>query len=556
LRRDQSTSHRPGARPACAALLVACVWSCGGGASNRGGSEDAGGAREGDSGGSVFDSSGGGSSGGGGSTGSSGSGSSASSGSSDASGSTGSSGSGGGDAGALADAGAITADAFYVATNGSDNNPGTLAQPFATLGKAQSAMQASATKKTTYVRAGTYQPAKTGGNCFWGDASGSSISLSSADDGETWSYYPPDGYGTAILDGQSTTGNSGGTTGNGVGCAFGASTVKNVTVVGLQIQNYRYSGFWGYAATATVRANVIHDTRSADWGVGAIILTASPGAVVDHNYIHDVAYHGIAIEDNSTNGDSMGNTTVSNNIVVNACMWPAVTTGGNDEDGGDCGAIYFWSQSASTSTGMNITNNYVRDVNVSSNAGGDFGACCALGIYLDDGVNNVTATGNVITGIVSGCFMIHGGISDVYRGNLCDVGAAGNEAIVIYQSDSLNQTMLGNVFEDNVVVAGSSSAGKGFWGVSGPPNPMTIKNNGYFNYVGSTVDSNATGDAAGNDSNPTYVNPQISCWAPAIATGSPVLGSPVAFPGIQGGWGPPGLVIPKAGTAPTWPHGC
>src|SRR5260370_27008210 len=135
----------------------------------------------------------------------------------------------GGDGGTLIDAGAITADAFYVATNGSDNNPGTFAQPFATLGKAQTAMQASATKKTTYVRGGTYKPATTGGNCLWGDASGSSIGLSSADDGETWSYYPPDGYGSGILDGQSTTGNSGGTTGNGTGCGFGASQVKNVT---------------------------------------------------------------------------------------------------------------------------------------------------------------------------------------------------------------------------------------------------------------------------------------------------------------------------------------
>jgi hypothetical protein len=84
---------------------------------------------------------------------------------------------------------------------------------------------------------------------------------------------------------------------------------------------------------------------------------------------------------------------------------------------------------------------------------------------------------------------------------------------------------------------------------------MTIKDNAYFNYVGTTVTSTSQG-GAGNDPSPLYVNPQISCWAPHIQSGSPVLASPAAFPGIQGGWGYPGYVIPKTGTAPSWPHGC
>jgi hypothetical protein len=47
--------------------------------------------------------------------------------------------------------------AFYVATNGNDSNYGSLASPFATLGRAQTAMQGSSSIKTTYVRAGSYQ---------------------------------------------------------------------------------------------------------------------------------------------------------------------------------------------------------------------------------------------------------------------------------------------------------------------------------------------------------------------------------------------------------------
>jgi hypothetical protein len=521
------------------ACATALSLSCGSGSSSASSTADAG-QTDGSSGGS---------------SGSSGGISGSSSGSSSSS-------SGGGDSGSPKDAGPgkdagvpINPNAFYVATNGNDGNPGTLSKPFATLAQAQKAMQASSTIKTTYVRAGTYKPPSTGGNCVWGNPAGSSIGLSSADQGETWSFYPPDGYGSAILDGQSTMGNSGGTGGDGTGCAFGASQVSDVTIVGLQFQHYLYAAFWGYAASnAHLTDNVIHDTTAAVFSSGGILLVASPGATITNNYLHDLAYMGIVVSDNSAGGDGMGNTTVSGNAVTNACTWPAVSGGGNDENGGDCGGIYFWSQHPSISTNMRIENNLVRDVNVSSKGAGDFGSCCAQGIYLDDGTNNVTATGNVVTGITSACFQIHGGQDNVIRGNLCDLGASGTGAIVEYQNDMLTQ-MTGNVFEDNVVVAGSSGPGMGFVGVSSPPNPMTIKDNAYFNYVGSTTASAGTG-GTGSDSNPTYVNPEVSCWAPTLGTGSPVTNAPVSFPGIAGGWGPPGFVLPQTGTAPSWPHGC
>jgi Right handed beta helix region len=532
-----------------AVSLIASIGSCGGGSTHAGAGSDAGLDGTGGSSGGGSGSSSGSSGGGSGSGGSSG-------GAGSSSGSTNKDGGSSSDGAAIQDAGyTISPLAYYVATNGNDSNPGTLAEPFATLAKAQKAMQGSATFKTTYVRAGTYTPAVTGGNCVWGNAAGSSIGLSSADEGETWSYYPPDGYGSAVLDGQSTAGNSGGDGGNGTGCAFGASQVANVTIVGLEFQNYLYAAIWGWSLTgAVIRDNEVHDTQAAAFAAGGIILTASPGAVVENNYVHDVAYMGIVIADNSAAGDSMSNTTVANNVVLNSCTWPAVSGAGNDQNGGDCGAIYFWSQQSSVSTGMRITNNYVRDVNASSEGAGDFGSCCTLGIYLDQGTNNVTETGNVVTGVTSACFMLHGGENLVLRGNLCDIGTSGTEAIVTYQNTKVTQ-MTGNVFEDNVVVAGSTGPGDGFAGSEGPPTPMTIENNAYFNYAGSTVDSAGTG-GAGSDSDPTYVNPGISCWAPSVASGSPVLGSPVDFPGIAGGWGPPGFTIPKTGTPPSWPHGC
>lgn len=62
---------------------------------------------------------------------------------------------------------------YYVAANGSDSNPGTLAQPFATLEKARASMSLG---DTTYVRGGTYIRSGT-------------FTLTSADSGTTYRAY-------------------------------------------------------------------------------------------------------------------------------------------------------------------------------------------------------------------------------------------------------------------------------------------------------------------------------------------------------------------------------
>src|SRR4051812_18619752 len=49
------------------------------------------------------------------------------------------------------------ATTYYVATNGSDNNPGTMAAPFATWEKLSSVMVAG---DIAYIRGGTYRTAK------------------------------------------------------------------------------------------------------------------------------------------------------------------------------------------------------------------------------------------------------------------------------------------------------------------------------------------------------------------------------------------------------------
>jgi hypothetical protein len=434
-----------------------------------------------------------------------------------------------------------TVPAFYVSPGGDDKNPGTLAQPFLTLPRAQSAMQGSATIKTTYLRAGTYALSASSGtsNCYGGNGS-AAIDLGSADDGETWSYYPLDGFGSAVLDGGSTSSTT------GVACAFAADGASGLTFIGLQFQRLQYSAVYANSSANLVASdNTIHDLTVAVFNVGGIALHSSSGATVKNNYIHDVAYMGVGAW-----GGGMSDTTISGNVVLSSCT-AAAAPGGNDQDGGDCGAIYLWDESHA-STNVAVSNNYVRDVNVSSNGAGDYSGCCATGIYLDDGMSNTTVSGNVMTGIKSQCFVIHGGNDDTYTGNLCDLDDSKDQRIMTYQWDSLMLPMTGNTIEDNIIVAGSTSAGTGY-SDDGTPTPPTIVNNAYYNYVGTSVDSSG---GNGSDANPTYENPDISCWDPTISTSSPVFGSPVSFMKLVGGWGPPGFVLPQTGTAPSWPHGC
>ncbi len=176
-----------------------------------------------------------------------------------------------------------------------------------------------------------------------------------------------------------------------------------------------------------------------------------------------------------------------------------------------------------------------------------------MGVYLDDGTSNVTVKGNIIAGIMSGCFQMNDATNDLIEGNICDLADSGYQNIVIYTGGKHVYPMSGNVFRNNIVISASTGSGSGFSGSSSPPNPMSISNDAYYNYVGSSINSSGT-DGAGTDVDPVYENPQLSGWTYTIAGASPVFNSPVAFPAIAGGWGPPGFTIPQNGTPPSCPH--
>lgn len=426
----------------------------------------------------------------------------------------------------LATAIGIAQTAFYVAPNGSDSNPGTLSAPFATLEAARNAMENSSTK-ITYIRAGSYQPAADSA----GDGT-QALYLSSADSGQTWSYYPPDGVASAVIDG----GASSPWSGLQYGIYVGGAT--NVTINGLQLQNFAkffLDATNGASGTQFIN-NVLHDTYNGLNDAGVALWGSAPGSVVAHNYIYNTANHGIlASTCNGGCAGGMTGITIAYNVIDTTCM---VTT--------DCGAIYIEDYASPRSTGITVSQNFLHDMNPSSDTG--------RGVYLDDGASNVTATDNIVAGNKWTCFNIHGGDNNVFSNNVCDEEANNDQYILTYQvSDSSSLRMVNNVFSNNIIIAGSSGGGGGYNGDSAP-NPATIDNNLYFNYVGDAIYTSGSG-GSGSDSNPTYADPQLSSWCYTVGSSSPAFNSPINFSGIEQGWGPPGFVIPTAGTPPSSPHG-
>ena len=493
--------------------------------------------------------------------------------------------------------------AYYVSTTGSDSNAGTLAAPYATLSKCQTAMQASSgAVLTCYIRAGTYTPTGTGTSC--NGTLTSVLVLTSSDNGEVWSYYPPDGYNTAVINGQA----SGST---GVGCGI-FSTANNVTVNGIKWENYQASG----------------------------IVISGSGYLIENNIVTNMTNTGItSIGIGTTN--AVNTSIIHNAVTLSPCMGIASYPSGSGEADNlliaynyvhgyatsyaDCGGIYIENDNGEPESGQVIEYDYV--------AGGDAGGG-ANAFYIDDLSNGVTMKGNIARpgNTPYPCFFIHGGGSNTATGNICDIGAGGSGDIWAMQSEGTckrydqrpddyqqhDTAFLDDPFRyiderldrrhstnrryyprydcffsnrhDCSYVGRSGQYGT-TWGCDHThlhPRPAihlqllwslptrrvqtgggypcnvascgttTIGPNGYENYGSGTPSIVATG-SAGNDSNPQQqIAPNFTCpWEYTLPLSSPVFSSPVSFPalpsnwGMPGFWGPPGFTIPQVTPNPS-----
>jgi hypothetical protein len=186
---------------------------------------------------------------------------------------------------------------FYVSPTGNDKSAGTLAAPFATLERAQQAMEKSSIK-TTYVEGGTYSLRK-------------GITLTGADSGETWQYYAPNGVDTAVLDGGGT-----------ISYGFYVHGASNVTINGLKLENFTQYSLWAETGTSgTVIENndvgsmtvAPRPENALSAGVG--ILSGGTNVLIENNYVHDVASCGISVSAWAA-GSSVDGTVVKGNVVI------------------------------------------------------------------------------------------------------------------------------------------------------------------------------------------------------------------------------------------------
>ena len=403
-------------------------------------------------------------------------------------------------------------------------------------------MQGSSTK-ITYVRGGTYHLS-------------SSLSLSSADNGESWLYYPPDGVDSAVLD-------VGNTLSGGVIVLQGAS---NITIDGLKVQNFVDYGILGNpgpvgnlgSSDSILDCDVGFNTASS-WSTGGITISI-PHSTIANNYVHDLGSQGIATYAYYA-GQSIDGITIKNNVILRAVQRVS-----------DGGAIYTNMHSGNQSDYVTVSNNYVADQG-SPNTWG------VHGIYLDDLSSNVSVTGNVVaapsagTGTGSGsqygtnalsAFFDTGGNHNLISGNIVDLGSSASVSVVIfaYPAEAIDVGMQGDTFTGNIVISNFTgalqthvSANYGYAYSEDTNDPRgysyTIKNNIYWNYAsGGQVFYNGN---ALNDSAPIQADPQVSGWDYTIQGSSPAYTSSAAFQPILGGWGPPGFVIPQTGVAPSSP---
>jgi hypothetical protein len=419
---------------------------------------------------------------------------------------------------------------FFVATSGSDSAAGTLAAPFLTFGRCQTAMRNSTTTKTCTVRAGTYNFS-------------TAIDLTGADNDTTWQFFSGDGVNSAVIDGGSAT---------HIATFDG---VNNFTWNGIKIQHC--GGSCMITPSNPVESGITientdigFDTNSGEVGgfTPVIGLDNVRNSTFKNNYFHDCVSQCLTLLAFNA-GDSLDGDVISGNF-AERCV-TAVNDGG---------CIYLAMRNSNFSGGhVSVTNNYVRD----------YGApgVESHGIYLDDDASNVIVTGNIVgpmsrsgAGGNPSSTIVNGGTANTFSGNLFDLGATSQELVGRGSAPGdggavfFNWGTAKNIWQNNIVIAnypGATTTSGGIaylTSVNYPTANGTIQNNAYHNYGGGA--ETTTGNVL-NDQSPQHLTAgQLGLVCTngiySITPGSAVLGAPVSFPALPTRWGPPGFVPPNS----------
>jgi hypothetical protein len=337
----------------------------------------------------------------------------------------------------------VVTNAYYVSTTGSDSNAGTLGAPFATLAKARTAMEGSSTNKWTYVRAGSYSPSSDssapGGDCT-GNIGNVAFSLGPNDAGETVSFYPADGPGTAIIDGGSTA------QGNGLGgfaCLYGPTS--NIRIVGLQLQHFGWIAFDIYGTSAAnaitgtiIEENTIHDTYFHTGGCNTFGAVHNwyfaESTLVKNNYFYNIPHKSVSAFGCSSGMNYTG-FTVANNVTIDGCSYYSI-----GPSYPDCGAYYVADNANASntglpkSTGIIFFNNLCRDMAIGSTPPPGGHSMC---VYIDDDASNTVEEFNLQYGYMAEeCYFIHGGDNDLIEWNICDWGTLTSRYTLGYQPNA------------------------------------------------------------------------------------------------------------------------
>jgi len=404
---------------------------------------------------------------------------------------------------------------LHVSADGSDGGDGSAAQPFATLQRAVTAAEGSGVKNIS-VAAGAY-------------ATGSTVNLGSADSGLTIS-----GTGAAVLDGTGAqtiiaiTGGSGiilagmtfvnsagpavlldGSTGNSVtGDTFNNNNA-DVLLQGSSQNTIAGNTMLSTAGSAievkdgsngnVIDNNSINGVGAAETSGGAVYLHGAGSNQITHNLIQNTQGAAINLSDFYSSGtatQNIGNTIANNQIQ------------GADLSSTDSGAIYILGRSGAN-TQTTVQMNFVNGTGSADQH--------SVGIYLDDNTSGVTATGNIVTGIGSDGFEIHGGSNNRFSGNIFDVGT-GNASAGLFQappSDQPNPNPLqNNSVVGNVIQSENAGSRNPLFAFLAGGDP-TVSGNDYWSTTGAPINTYP-------DTMPSYVDPGFA--GGSYATGADGIG--------------------------------